>query len=59
MNVGKLAFVAVMLVLAIWLLLIPRSLIGQEERVPPPWRNVRWWAVGVAVAQLLVYAVWG
>jgi hypothetical protein len=26
---------------------------------PPWWRNVRFWASLVAVAQIIVYAVWG
>lgn len=26
---------------------------------PPFWRNVRFWASFVAVAQILVYAIWG
>jgi hypothetical protein len=28
-------------------------------KAPPFWRNVRFWAAFVAVAQILVYAIWG
>ncbi len=56
---GRVAFVGIYLVLAICLALLPGQFIGQEGGRPRPWRNIRYWAIGIALAQLLVYAVLG
>ena len=56
---GKAAFVGVFVALLIWLLLLPARLIDQEGIRRPWWRNVRFWAVVVTIAQICVYAYWG
>jgi hypothetical protein len=53
---GKWAFVAALALLLVWLILMPRRLIGQAAGAPPWWRNVRFWAAVVAAAQVVVYA---
>ncbi len=58
-TVGTAAFVAVFAALTLWLLLIPGRLIGQADGRPPWHRNVRVWAVLVAVTQMLVYVLLG
>jgi len=54
-SLGKWAFVAALAVLLIWLIFMPRQLIGQEEGAPVWWRNVRVWAIVVCTIQMLVY----
>jgi hypothetical protein len=54
---GKWVFVGALALLLVWLLAMPRGLIGQEEGPPPWWRNVRVWAVVVCTIQMLVYMV--
>lgn len=56
---GKWVFVAALVLLLIWLVLMPRKLIGQAEHVPPWWRNVRVWAIVVCAIQIVVYAYCG
>jgi len=56
---GRLAFVAVFVVLLLWLLLMPARLIGQADRTPRWWRNARVWAIVVTVIQIAVYVWWG
>lgn len=56
---GKAAFVAVFVVLLVWLLLLPARFIDQEGLRRPWWRNVRFWAVVVTLVQIWVYAYWG
>ena len=56
---GKLAFVAVFVVLLIWLILMPARLIGHADGTPPWWRNARVWAIVVTVIQVFVYLRWG
>lgn len=58
-SIGKWAFVAAFGLLLVWLLLMPRRLIGQADRCPPWWRNVRVWAVVVCTLQIWVYAWFG
>ena len=53
---GKWVFVAALVLLLIWLVLMPRKLIGQAEYVPPWWRNVRAWAIVICAIQIVVYA---
>ena len=57
--IGRLVFAGVFALLIIWLIVIPRHRIGQEERVPPCWRNVRVWAIAIAASQIAVYLLWG
>ena len=52
---GKWVFVAALVLLLVWLVLMPRKLIGQAEHVPPWWRNVRIWAIVVCAIQIVVY----
>ena len=56
---GRAAFVSVFVVLLVWLLLLPARLIDQEGIRRPWWRNVRFWAVVVTIAQIWVYSYWG
>jgi hypothetical protein len=56
---GSAAFTGVFLATAIAILLLPRRLIGQANRVPPWWRNVRFWAVLICAVQVLVYWLLG
>jgi hypothetical protein len=56
---GKLAFVAVFVLLLVWLVLMPGRLIGHTDGRPPWWRNARMWAIVVTVIQILVYLRWG
>ena len=56
---GTAAFIAVFVVLLIWLVLMPGRLIGQAEGRPPWWRNVRVWAIVIATLQILVYLRFG
>ena len=56
---GKAAFVGVFVVLLLWLLLLPARLIDQEGVRRPWWRNARFWAILVTIAQIGVYVVWG
>ena len=56
---GRLAFIAVYVVLFVWLLLIPGRLIGSADGRPPWWRNARVWAILVCLIQIVVYLRWG
>ena len=56
---GKWVFVAALVLLLVWLVLMPRKLIGQAETVPPWWRNVRAWAIVVCAIQIVIYACFG
>ena len=56
---GKIAFIAVFVLLLIWLLLMPGRLIGHTDGPPSWWRNTRVWAIVVTVVQILVYLRWG
>lgn len=56
---GKAAFVGVFVVLLLWLLFLPASLVGQQGPRGPWWRNVRFWAVVVTLVQIWVYSRWG
>ena len=55
---GKITFSGLFLVLAACLAFLPGRWIGMEGR-PRPWRNVRYWAIAIALVQLLVYAIFG
>jgi len=56
---GKAAFVGVFVALLVWLLLLPPRLIDEQGLRRPWWRNVRFWAVVVTLAQIWVYYYWG
>ncbi len=56
---GKAAFVGVFVALLVWLLLLPARLIDPEGVRRPWWRNARFWAILVTIAQIAVYVVWG
>ena len=56
---GKWVFVAALVLLLVWLMLMPRKLIGQAKQVPPWWRNVRTWAIVICAIQIVVYACFG
>jgi hypothetical protein len=55
---GKVSFAGLFLVVAAGLAALPDRWIGMEVR-PRPWKNVRYWAIAVALVQLLVYATFG
>lgn len=54
-SAGQAAFTGVFLLLLAGIVLIPKSLIGQEGGVPAWWRNVRFWAILICAVQVLVY----
>jgi len=56
---GKAAFIGVFVALLVWLLLLPARLIDEQGLQRPWWRNVRFWAVVVTLAQIWVYFYWG
>lgn len=41
------------------ILLVSPKLMATAAATPPWWRNVRFWASLVALAQMAVYALWG
>ncbi len=41
------------------ILFVSPKLVAQQSSKPRWWRNVRLWASLVALAQIVVYAVWG
>jgi hypothetical protein len=53
---GKWFFVAALALLLVWLVLMPRKLIGQSQHTPPWWRNVRVWAIVTCGIQIIIYA---
>jgi hypothetical protein len=54
-SLGKWVFVAALALLLVWLIWMPRRLIGQTEAAVPWWRNVRVWAIVVCTIQMLIY----
>lgn len=56
---AKAAFIGAFVGLIILLASLPARMLGETERRPPLWRNVRAWAILVAVAQILIYSFWG
>ena len=52
---GKWVFVGALVVLLVWLISMPRQLIGQADGAPPWWRNVRVWAIVICAIQIWVY----
>ncbi len=57
---GRLAFAAVFFALAIWLVVMPKQLLGEDGATGPKpiWKQVRTWAVFIAVVQLFIYLFW-
>lgn len=58
-SLGKWVFVAALGLLLVWLVCMPRKLIGQAERRPAWWRNVRYWAIVICAIQMWVYWQFG
>ncbi|HOX04182.1 MAG TPA: hypothetical protein P5555_18085, partial [Candidatus Paceibacterota bacterium] len=56
---GKAAFIGAFVALIMLLASLPAKMLGETERRLPLWRNVRAWAILVAVAQILIYSLWG
>jgi len=56
---GKAAIIAVFALVLIWLIIIPARFIGQDQRKPPFWKNTRYWAIVVAVSEILIYFRFG
>ena len=53
---GKWFFVGALALLLVWLVCMPRRLIGHTKGAVPWWRNVRLWAIVLCVIQIMVYA---
>jgi hypothetical protein len=56
---GKAAFIGAFLALVVVLVLLPPRLAGESAGRPPWWRNVRFWAILIALTQIALYAWWG
>lgn len=56
---GKAAFIGVFVALIVLLASLPARMLGETECRPALWRNVRAWAILVAVAQIFIYTLWG
>lgn len=56
---GSLAFAATFGLLVIFLWMIPDEQLGYDKSKPPAYRNVRYWAVGIALAQMGIYLFLG
>lgn len=52
---GKWFFVGALALLLVWLVFMPRRLIGHKKGAVPWWRNVRLWAITLCIIQMLVY----
>jgi hypothetical protein len=55
----KAAFMGAFALLILVLICLPAHLAGKAEGRPRWWRNVRMWAILIALIQMLVYAWWG
>ncbi len=55
---GRAAFMAVYVVLAIGLMLMPAKILGETEG-RPWWQSLRAWAMAIIVVQISVYWYWG
>ncbi len=56
---GPLVVILTYLVVLAVILFPPRNLRTEETGGAPWWRDVRFWASVVVVAQITVYAIWG
>jgi len=54
-SLGRWVFVGTLLLLLLWLIVMPARLIGQADRRPAWWRNVRVWAIVICVLQIWIY----
>ncbi len=52
---GKWAFVGALVSVLIWLIVMPRRLVGHVAQSPPWWRNVRVWAMVICLIQIVIY----
>jgi hypothetical protein len=57
--VGRAAFVGVFVLLLIWLVALPSRLVPPPDPSVPWWQRVRFWAIVITLAQILVYSYWG
>ena len=55
---GRAAFIAVYVLLAIGLMLLPAKILGEGDR-RPWWKSLRLWAMGIIAVQIGVYWYWG
>jgi hypothetical protein len=58
LGLGRAAFIAVYVVLAIGLMLMPAKILGEGEG-RPWWQSLRAWAMAIIVMQISVYWYWG
>lgn len=57
---GRAAMAGVFLLVLLWLLVLPKRLLGETPGARIPWwRHARFWAGFVAVVQIAVYLWWG
>lgn len=56
---GKAAFMGTFALLILVLICMPVHLGGEAKSKPGWWRNVRVWAILIALVQIIVYAWWG
>ena len=55
---GRAAFIAVYVALAIGLMLMPATILGEPEG-RPWWKSLRAWAMAIIAVQISVYWYWG
>ncbi|MEA1951732.1 MAG: hypothetical protein U9N87_10130 [Planctomycetota bacterium] len=55
---GRAAFIAVYVLLAVGLMLMPAKILGEAEG-RPWWKSLRTWAMAIIVVQIGVYWYWG
>jgi len=56
---GKAAFMGAFLALILVLISLPRRVTGEALTPTPWWRNLRFYAILIALTQILLYAWWG
>ncbi len=56
---GKVAIVSVFALVTVWLIVMPDRFIGQDKVKPPFWKNTRYWAIFVALAEICIYIRFG
>ena len=52
----RVVFVAVPVLLLVWVLRLPRELTVSPEHPDSQWRNLRWWASAALAVQIVIYA---
>ncbi len=55
---GRAAFIAVYVLLAVGLMLMPAKILGEGEG-RPWWKNLRAWALAIIAVQIGIYWYWG